>query len=396
MVTPITTVTKREEPGSLTGTPGQTYRYTVGRRQTLPIDKTMVLPYTLIKAVFAYGQTDAVMAKFYPNRKGWPDNFWVGSGTGAPQCVVAHSLFAQPTIETDKKRAVNIARDKFISKMGDSAMLAVNLAERRQAMEMCVTRLGQVTTAYRDFRHIFTSGFTPREIHGYLSHHYYGPASLKRRAKEMMEGWRGTGHKLGSLWLEYHFGWEPLVKDIFTAVDILLTIPQEISIKEKSKWLSNDFVLSSKTAYVTMRGEFKSRSRAIVFADFLVNNVEQFRATQLGLTNPAAWAWELIPFSFLVDWFVSVGDALAQLDQFHGITLKNAGYSTITKVTGFGRSSISYQGERGECWAISAGTEFQRFNTFPYASIGLRPWKDISPVRGLTAIALLLQVLKKK
>lgn len=33
-----------------------------------------------------------------------------------------------------------------------------------------------------------------------------------------------------------------------------------------------------------------------------------------GLTNPASLAWELLPWSFVVDWFVNVGNVLASMD----------------------------------------------------------------------------------
>lgn len=35
---------------------------------------------------------------------------------------------------------------------------------------------------------------------------------------------------------------------------------------------------------------------------------------QYGLTNPLALAWELIPFSFVIDWWVNVGEVLSSLD----------------------------------------------------------------------------------
>jgi hypothetical protein len=36
--------------------------------------------------------------------------------------------------------------------------------------------------------------------------------------------------------------------------------------------------------------------------------------TAHGFTNPFALAYELIPFSFVIDWWINVGDVLASLD----------------------------------------------------------------------------------
>lgn len=39
---------------------------------------------------------------------------------------------------------------------------------------------------------------------------------------------------------------------------------------------------------------------------------------QLGVTNPLLLAWELVPYSFIADWFIPVGDYLQSLDRFLG------------------------------------------------------------------------------
>lgn len=48
---------------------------------------------------------------------------------------------------------------------------------------------------------------------------------------------------------------------------------------------------------------------------------------QLGVTNPALFAWEVIPFSFVFDWFVGVGDYLEGLTALHGIELLRSSQS---------------------------------------------------------------------
>lgn len=41
-----------------------------------------------------------------------------------------------------------------------------------------------------------------------------------------------------------------------------------------------------------------------------ISNPNLYEANRLGLTNPAAVAWEVVPFSFLIDWFVNVGEVI--------------------------------------------------------------------------------------
>jgi hypothetical protein len=57
-----------------------------------------------------------------------------------------------------------------------------------------------------------------------------------------------------------------------------------------------------------------SEQGVYVRLDYKMDNPLLAQAANLGLTNPAALAWELVPFSFVADWFVPVGDYLNCLD----------------------------------------------------------------------------------
>lgn len=61
--------------------------------------------------------------------------------------------------------------------------------------------------------------------------------------------------------------------------------------------------------------------------------------------NPVELAWELIPFSFVVDWLIPIGDALSALDALHGVEqttgtvtrkFKGATISTIIRDNAYG------------------------------------------------------------
>lgn len=47
---------------------------------------------------------------------------------------------------------------------------------------------------------------------------------------------------------------------------------------------------------------------------FKINNPDLLLPAKVGLTNPLSVAWELIPFSFVVDWFLPIGKYLDALD----------------------------------------------------------------------------------
>lgn len=63
-----------------------------------------------------------------------------------------------------------------------------------------------------------------------------------------------------------------------------------------------------------------------------INNGLAFRElTTLGLTNPWEVAWELVPFSFIADWFIPIGKALSALDAFANVDVESVHKTTIIK-----------------------------------------------------------------
>jgi len=42
---------------------------------------------------------------------------------------------------------------------------------------------------------------------------------------------------------------------------------------------------------------------------------------RLGLLNPVAVLWEVVPLSFVVDWFIPIGTYLASLDAMAGVSI---------------------------------------------------------------------------
>jgi hypothetical protein len=51
-------------------------------------------------------------------------------------------------------------------------------------------------------------------------------------------------------------------------------------------------------------------------------------ASRLGLINPASVAWELVPFSFVVDWFTGFGSYLDSFTELAGLSVSQE-YSTM-------------------------------------------------------------------
>lgn len=137
----------------------------------------------------------------------------------------------------------------------------------------------------------------------------------------------GRRTSLDQRWLEYSFGWRPILDDIHDAATAL---QEEYRSKdqifkgtgrsgdESQKTLSGSELWPDK---VTVH-----RSVEIgIYAG--VNNSALAYLSAMGLINPWAIAWELVPFSFVLDWFAPVGAFLDSITATAGYSFV-AGYRT--------------------------------------------------------------------
>lgn len=116
------------------------------------------------------------------------------------------------------------------------------------------------------------------------------------------------GHKRPSLhksWLELQYGWKPLLSDIYEAHKAFFdrtNVPRvqyaRSSITTRGSKLND--------APLDYSAWSDTRKRSVI-----VKLTEKHSAWQdMGLTDPASLAWEMLPFSFVADWFIPIGTYL--------------------------------------------------------------------------------------
>jgi hypothetical protein len=128
-----------------------------------------------------------------------------------------------------------------------------------------------------------------------------------------------------------------------------------------------------------------------------MSNPQLATINSLGLTNPIAVAWELVPFSFAVDWFLPVGNTLSALTAGQGLTWLG-GY--ITKRV-YRAVSIRHKTGPITAWVTCTdpghyrerGFEFQTIalTGFPYARFYVDETPYSTP-RAVNALALVRQL----
>lgn len=126
------------------------------------------------------------------------------------------------------------------------------------------------------------------------------------------------GKDFNSNWLEFQYGWKPLLGDIYTILDNPLPRVGGLVSASFSKsfnlayYLKNSAQETSGSASGTVRGS----SRIKIWVDGTAVNA----ISQTGLNNPLLIAWELVPYSFVVDWFFPVGNYLEGLGAYRGLS----------------------------------------------------------------------------
>lgn len=138
---------------------------------------------------------------------------------------------------------------------------------------------------------------------------------------------RPRGSNWTNHWLQLQYGWKPLLSDVYGACDALSRrdpsdwrVTATASRKDKSYYsvYSPPGGTSTPTNMDAYRGEAVRERGVFVRLDALPANDLTMSFTSLGVTNPLLVAWELVPYSFVVDWFFPLGNWLDSLDALLG------------------------------------------------------------------------------
>lgn len=138
---------------------------------------------------------------------------------------------------------------------------------------------------------------------------------------------------IADTWLEFSYGWKPLLQDVHAhaaaAAEIMVGTNQGwqkyVGRSSSDKASLFDFVPDGNQ----VRHTFKGRSQIWVEISVIYRippgalDIQ----TAFGLQNPLEVAWELVPFSFVVDWFYPIGEAIRALSAFNGLVF-GSGYKS--------------------------------------------------------------------
>lgn len=344
---------------------------------------TVVSSYSRFKSTGGHQDVGSVRSSMTSSRQKRPyvrANFkkhWSQAVTGIYPAAARDNAFNMcdpydTMVSPETTQVRDTAYRKLMAKALPTAAALVNAAQGKQSWNMVAQRSGQLVRALRALRR----GRLDQVAMELMT----DPSAVKRRVTRKFAIQRPQ-----DAWLELTFGWMPLIQDCYNAVDVLQTEFPTLPVRG-----------SSRLAYASTAdngwGWKRNASRNVqcrLVADLVVTNPNLLLANQLGLLNPAAVAWDVIPFSFVVDWFLPVGKFISTFNDQAGISLRNS------------CTTVKHQcvnNEYDQSWSTGMATGVIR-TVGPFTKPGF-PTKLTTPQPSLwlaaTSVALLLQVFGGK
>lgn len=173
--------------------------------------------------------------------------------------------------------------------------IGVSAAEGKESLGMVSDKLFGLYQAARAMRRGNLGGAIRHFNHPVPRRH------RKRAAKQLSQG------DVSGAWLSVHLGWVPMIQDVYAGLQYSESDGGYGIIR--TPWIKGEVTCNSaggSNAPIPRKLDYRSRLVCEV------RTPPQWY-DRLGLTNPALVAWELVPFSFVVDYFLPIGDSIEAL-----------------------------------------------------------------------------------
>lgn len=128
-------------------------------------------------------------------------------------------------------------------------------------------------------------------------------------------GFNGT---LGNQWLRYIYGVAPTIGGAYETAEVLNEDFMVGKIYTGKIRRYKEVKHRSQKSYRNIEGRCTGTVKG--YFQYTVSDTTLKKFSDLGFTNPLSIAWELMPWSFVLDWFVDVGGYINRMDAALGVT----------------------------------------------------------------------------
>lgn len=254
-----------------------------------PMAKTKPLPIHPFESYYDY-----ILA--YENyRRVYNDGRGQDTGQGSCLHTSPHSVEFYPTVNFSNVYAR--ALDKLTEQVRGSLDLSVDLLQSGQILKMFNARKRILD---------YTKTFMARKL----------PSRKGKGGYALTEDWSKSKY-LASLHLEYIYGVKPLMGTLFGAADEMLnhvineTARFRVRVTDMG-YKPNEFGVSMYWGIQRFRPtELRMKVSTTLGVDVRTDQHDLARWTSL---NPLSIAWELMPWSFVADWFLDIGGYLRNME----------------------------------------------------------------------------------
>lgn len=228
--------------------------------------------------------------------------------------LTTQEAFSWPSGTYPAKLAYNKAYRKFVEKMGGMEEVGTGLAEITSSFRMAHNRAHQLWNAWDAIRHgtlkeMFTVLGMDRDL-------------LKRKHEKVWNRHTKSLENASGLWLEYWMGWSPLMSDIYAAPRALIAYQPSYDIRTGG-------TRSFKSTYRRRRPPYDAYSvdgscsgviQCHMSGKVRVTNPNYHLAKNLGM-SPQDIIWNILPWSWMVDWFANIGQVVSSMNDWVGVNL---------------------------------------------------------------------------
>lgn len=237
-----------------------------------------------------------------------------------------------PKVSLSPPEAVALGR-LYSDIRGTAPDLGVALGERKETAELLHTVLSTAT------RPLTTAGNLIKKLGGIANEIALNRKNLSKVTKamspkakrEVRRRNRNANKVLNDLAkkaLGINLALKPLASELDNAVHHIVDVSHQTHSAKGSATTSSSYRMNlAKNSYLDVSDSIRIQYGV----KYYISDPELFEYSRLGLTNPLGIAWELVPLSFVVDYFFNIGRAITILHDSLGIGLQFiSGYKTVT------------------------------------------------------------------
>jgi hypothetical protein len=347
---------------------------------------------------YAYGYWQAYDTSLKPSQYGYSNTIWTGN-EGSHRCP--NNYLTKLTYDsTVGQKCIDITKQKLLGKIKNtSANFAVAYAEAGKTATMVGDTAIKIARA---MQHLRQGKFSAAA--GVL-----GVGTCKRAESRFTRGYaQDAGKAVASGWLALNYGWKPLLDDVYGACDDLARNNLNDMIVTSSA--THKLEIPIKATESSTSGKAKSFYWGSGLAKYQVRMSCSYKRPgksslvklkETGITNPLLIAWELVPYSFVVDWFLPIGNWLDTFDATLGLAF-HSGYQTVyfksTAEMGWTFNGVDSYGVmqnafyQSSCYRVSV----TRSVLADFPSPGIPRFKNPASLSHMASgLALLTQIFRK-